>query len=130
MSTLSVLLRKGFFLQRSLTPHFIPIPIIIFRNFQEKNSGKFRQKHTERFVWKFHFYNFSTVKVKTNFISQWHVILAFICCIGHTFQANICQLGYEVSKKINWASLCPLIAWEEGDLFIPPSLEILSMSNF
>ena len=55
-----------------------PIPIIIFRNIEKES-------------WKLNFSNFSKVNSTTDFISQFHVILAFIWCMDDTSQANICQ---------------------------------------
>ena len=56
-----------------------PIPIIIFL----KKSLKVPSKTVERIFWKHNFSSFFKVNLKTNFISQLYVILAFIWCWGH-----------------------------------------------
>ena len=53
-----------------------------------KYFWKVLSKNIWMIFWKLYFFNYSKINLKTNFISQLHVILTFIWCIDHTSQAN------------------------------------------
>ena len=71
---------------------FFSIPIIIILELFGNFFRKVTSKNFEMIFWKLSFSNFSKVnmKLKTNFVSKLHVILAVLWSIDHTFQVNIC----------------------------------------
>ena len=61
-----------------------------FSELSRKKSRKVPSKNFRVIFWKFNFFTFSKIHLKTNIISQLYVILTFIWGRDHNFQANIC----------------------------------------
>ena len=63
---------------------------LFFHNFPNKKSQEVPLKDIRMILWKLNFSNVSKGNLKTDFVIQLHVLLAFIWCIDYTYQDDVC----------------------------------------